>query len=233
MVATFNCPACGGPLVSPREAELTIRCPYCHNTVIVPDELRGGLRLGEAASIDALPQSGKPVLPTLDPATVETEILALLSAGQKINAIKVYRQATRAGLKQAKEAVEAIEAGGTLDANLLTAHENRFSLSSEDASTISQATQLVREGNKVEAIRLLRNQYDVSLKVAKEAADLLEMGQTVDMEWLKLRANQAASPSVKYPAESAPRGNRSTILWGCVFGVLLVVVFVILMTAVR
>jgi LSD1 subclass zinc finger protein len=41
MVDTFNCPACGGPLEYTRESETTIRCPYCYNTVIVPEELRG------------------------------------------------------------------------------------------------------------------------------------------------------------------------------------------------
>ena len=135
----------------------------------------------------------KPVLPQINSNQVETEIRALLATRQKINAIKVYRQVTGAGLKQAKEAVEAIEAGGTLDAGLLTSHENKIYSPMNESSTIGQAAQLVKEGDKIAAIRLLRNHYDVSLKVAKDAADLLEKGQTVDMEWLKMRANQAAS----------------------------------------
>ena len=39
---------------------------------------------------------------------LEERILAELRSGRKIPAIKLYREATRAGLKEAKEAVEAI-----------------------------------------------------------------------------------------------------------------------------
>jgi ribosomal protein L7/L12 len=233
MAETFNCPACGGPLMFDREAGITIRCPYCHNTVIVPDELRFGLRLEGVASADEQPQSMKPVLPQINSNQVEKEIRALLAARQKINAIKFYRQVTGAGLKQAKEAVEAIEAGGTLDAGLLNPHENRTYLPKDDASTISQAAQLVKEGDKIAAIRLLRNHYDVSLKVAKDATDLLEKGQTVDMEWLKMRANQAASSIVKLPSEPVNRGSRSLLLWVCFSGVLLVLAFIFLMAFLR
>jgi ribosomal protein L7/L12 len=41
---------------------------------------------------------------------VPPEILGLLQAGRKIEAIKVYREATGVGLKEAKDAVEAMEA---------------------------------------------------------------------------------------------------------------------------
>lgn len=43
------------------------------------------------------------------PAGVDPEVVRLLRAGQKIEAIKVYRDATRCGLREAKDAVEAIE----------------------------------------------------------------------------------------------------------------------------
>lgn len=37
------------------------------------------------------------------------EVVRLIRAGQKIEAIKVYRDATKCGLKEAKDAVEAVE----------------------------------------------------------------------------------------------------------------------------
>ena len=43
-------------------------------------------------------------------AGVDPEIVRLLRADQKIEAIKVYRDATKCGLREAKDAVEAIEA---------------------------------------------------------------------------------------------------------------------------
>jgi ribosomal protein L7/L12 len=40
----------------------------------------------------------------------EEQLVSLLAQGQKIQAIKVYREATGSGLKDAKDAVEAIAA---------------------------------------------------------------------------------------------------------------------------
>ena len=39
---------------------------------------------------------------------LETEVLAILESGRKIQAIKLYRERTGVGLKEAKEAVEAL-----------------------------------------------------------------------------------------------------------------------------
>ena len=36
---SFQCPSCGAPLI-PRENASIISCPYCHTSVIVPEELR-------------------------------------------------------------------------------------------------------------------------------------------------------------------------------------------------
>jgi hypothetical protein len=41
MAATFDCPKCGGPLkFDPEPGQETVECPYCHETVIIPDDLR-------------------------------------------------------------------------------------------------------------------------------------------------------------------------------------------------
>ena len=51
-------------------------------------------------------------MPTTEPpdSPLETEIISLLEAGRKIEAIKLYRERTSTGLKEAKDAVEAIAA---------------------------------------------------------------------------------------------------------------------------
>ncbi len=79
-----------------------MRCPYCGNSVIVPEELRPKRRSKSAAATDA-------ALASL-PAEELEEIKRLLGEGKKIEAIKVYRQVTTLGLKEAKDAVEAIAA---------------------------------------------------------------------------------------------------------------------------
>jgi len=48
------------------------------------------------------------VAPAPDPAWL-VEVRSLLQRGKKIQAIKVYREGTGAGLKEAKDAVEAME----------------------------------------------------------------------------------------------------------------------------
>ena len=95
MATSFQCPNCSGPIAFEGRG-LSVPCPYCGTTVIIPEELRS-----PAAS---------------SPETVQTldlsEILAEMNAGRKINAIKLYRELTAVGLKEAKDAVEQLAAAG-------------------------------------------------------------------------------------------------------------------------
>lgn len=50
------------------------------------------------------------------PAGTDPEVLGLLGQGKKIAAIKRYREVTGTGLKEAKDAVDALEARGHFDA---------------------------------------------------------------------------------------------------------------------
>jgi len=106
----FKCPTCGGPL-EPPEGESAMKCPYCSNTVIVPESLRIPARsqYGAMAGGMDLNQLGEQM----------AEVARLARGGNKIEAIKLYRQLTGASLQQAKEAVEAIERGEAV--NLSTA----------------------------------------------------------------------------------------------------------------
>jgi hypothetical protein len=41
LAATFDCPQCGAPLgFDPKPGDETVECSFCHNTVIIPEELR-------------------------------------------------------------------------------------------------------------------------------------------------------------------------------------------------
>lgn len=124
MPGTFNCPMCGAPL-DYSKGENTVRCPYCGNSVIIPAEL--------------LPKSPETPIPPPDPAKVFItpqqllEIKQLLRDGQKIEAIKIYRQATTLGLKEAKDAVDAIEAASPDIKNMPPSARKR----SKKASTLA------------------------------------------------------------------------------------------------
>ena len=69
-----------------------------------------------------------------------------MGEGQKIQAIKVYRERTGVGLKQAKEAVEAIERGEPLPIPEMV-----------DESFERELIALLDQGQKIEAIKLYRD----------------------------------------------------------------------------
>src|SRR5690348_15974612 len=79
------------------------------------DQTGVSLRKAKEA-VEALERSGD--LPGGRPpaaaGSFEAELVSLLQRGQKIEAIKVYKERTGASLVEAKQAVEALESGGDL-----------------------------------------------------------------------------------------------------------------------
>src|SRR5688572_13630289 len=76
-------------------------CPSCNSTTSPGTTLcrSCGASIPEAATTAA---------------DLEREVRSLLDQGQKIEAIKVYRQHTGSSLKDAKDAVEALQGGSSL-----------------------------------------------------------------------------------------------------------------------
>jgi ribosomal protein L7/L12 len=94
------------------------------------------------------------------------DIRAQLAAGRKIEAIKLYRDATGAGLAEAKQAVEMIEGGKPPQA------EPAAPIGDDQA--LRAVSGLVAKGNKIEAIKRYREATGLGLKEAKDAVDALE-----------------------------------------------------------
>lgn len=93
------------------------------------------------------------------------DIKAEIAAGNKITAIKLYRDASGAGLAEAKEAVELIAAGKPPKA------EGRAP--QPDDAALQGITAAISAGSLIEAIRLHRAATGVGLKEAKDAVDAL------------------------------------------------------------
>lgn len=87
-----------------------------------------------------------------------------MDAANKIEAIRLLRDRTGMGLADAKEAVEA---GHLPDKAHAPAPRALQQLP-------AAATALLREGNKIEAIKLIRQAGGLGLKEAKELADAAE-----------------------------------------------------------
>lgn len=100
------CPACGAPL-DPQPNQATIKCAYCGNSTILPGSMRSPVSQGDIATS----ASGFDANSMLNQASHMKEVVDLVRSGRKIEAIKLFRQLTGVDLKEAKEAVEAIEAG--------------------------------------------------------------------------------------------------------------------------
>lgn len=99
MPQSFKCPSCAAPLEY--KGERAQKCDFCNSTVIVDSEVRS--RFNEA------PEGGFGSL--LEQAQKLKKVKRLIEAGNKIGAIKEYREIFGCGLAEAKEAVENIEAG--------------------------------------------------------------------------------------------------------------------------
>lgn len=106
MSIPFKCTSCGGPLEYEAGGAPTVRCPFCGNSIIVPEELRP-----RAA---AQPHGGgffDGLFRLQERAANLQEVARLARAGNKIEAIKLYREMFGVSLAEAKLAVERMAAG--------------------------------------------------------------------------------------------------------------------------
>src|SRR5215207_1593880 len=103
MTTNFNCASCSAPLEF--EGTRTQKCRYCNSTVIAPTELfyaTSATPFGDFSSL-----TGK--------ALKIAEMDQLIHEGKKIEAIKIFRETFGVGLAEAKEAVERMERGESVD----------------------------------------------------------------------------------------------------------------------
>lgn len=96
------------------------------------------------------------------------ELQRLIASGDKLEAIKQFRNMADVGLAEAKSFIENLESGGHRSA----AHE-------ETPGNIRQAEQAalaaIKQGNLVEAIKRYQQHSKVGLKQAKDAIDALSI----------------------------------------------------------
>ena len=102
---------------------------------------------------------------------LEREIRSLLDQGKKIEAVKVYKDHAGSGLKDAKDAVEALQSG----ANLLRPAE-------ADADWEAEVLRLLRQGEKIKAVKLYRNRTDATLFDSKQAVEAMAERHGITVE---------------------------------------------------
>jgi ribosomal protein L7/L12 len=97
-----------------------------------------------------------------DDANLNAELLDLLAAGRKIQAIKRYREATGAGLGAAKAAVENLERGGELPPPPTV-----------EPLTEREVLAHWDELGKIAAVKFYREATGAGLKEAKDAVEAI------------------------------------------------------------
>jgi ribosomal protein L7/L12 len=105
-------------------------------------------------------------VPLTDEAVLR-EIERLLGAGRRIDAIRLMRQATGLGLRDAKDAVEAIEVaarGGPVKQPRSAEPEPDY---------VAEARRLKRSGQKILAVKLVRERTGLGLVEAVRIVDAL------------------------------------------------------------
>jgi ribosomal protein L7/L12 len=93
------------------------------------------------------------------------EALQALARGQQIEAIRLLREATGLGLKEAKDAIDA--------------HLRGESVMLPPAGGMAEATppdvlEALQQGDKIEAVRRMRAHTGLDLKASKERVDVLQ-----------------------------------------------------------
>jgi ribosomal protein L7/L12 len=107
------------------------------------------------------------------------QIRQLIAQRRKIEAIKLYREKTRVGLKEAKDAVEAMERGEPVPCLVVEDGEPEPPPGRLTPAALQKVKQLVAAGKLIEAIKELRATTDLGLKEAKEAVEALQAGKSV------------------------------------------------------
>ena len=113
------------------------------------------------------------------PENKRRELLELIGQGRKIDAIKIYREVTGLGLKESKDAVEAMEVGprDLLERDLTNSRPDREGRTNE-VSALSAAEQAsvvesLRQGRKIEAIKRYMDATGLGLKESKDAVEAM------------------------------------------------------------
>lgn len=159
----LNCPNCGAPIYFEPEAASTT-CKFCNTTLRhTPRVLAAARPLGAPIDLSGV-QDPYRQLADLD------RIKRLLTENRRGEAIRLYMEQTGASVQEARSAIRDI--GIELKINA-SAPEPLL-----PAAVTDEVRQLIDQGNKLAAIKVLRTHTGLGLKEAKDAVEAMERGET-------------------------------------------------------
>jgi ribosomal protein L7/L12 len=104
---------------------------------------------------------------------LEDQVRILMRQRQKIQAIKLVRERTGIGLKEAKDAVEELERTDRLPADLPSGRGMKGRGAPVAGEFLAQARRLKDQRRAIDAIKLIRAHTGLGLKEAKDLYDSL------------------------------------------------------------
>jgi outer membrane protein assembly factor BamB/ribosomal protein L7/L12 len=152
---SLNCPACGAPLDVDGTSPV-VRCNFCGNTSLLPNT-----HPSQAAG----------------PVGAMADIQRLAAAGNLPAAIERYRQAYGVDEQEARAVVETLQGG-----RQATASAPGMRPPEELTRALEDVQRLLKAGDKIGAIKVYREYFDVGLERAKYAVEQIEAGQTFQPE---------------------------------------------------
>ncbi len=214
----FRCPACSVPLEIEDLYSSSEKCEFCGNNILLSSS---GTQANEdsSGSDDLLAQARK-----------LKEIKHLGVSGNKIEAIKIYREAFGTGLKESKDAVDNMVEGKRVDFKNISIFPTQNAPADNNNLKLAEIQNLLRQGNKIYAIKLYRETFDVGLKEAKEAVEQIERGSFTGETGFKQFNNQFNSQStfgITKPAAERPVLN---IVLGALAVILIILLIIYLFT---
>ena len=184
---SLNCPACGAPLDVDGTSAL-VRCKFCGNLSLLP--AIAGRAGAQASSLD--------------------EIRQLASSGNLAQAIERYRQVHGVDMQEASQAIDAIQAG-----RLVTPSAPGMRSPDELTKALEEVQRLLQAGDKIGAIKVYREHYDVSLARAEYAIQQIKAGQTVTPETGFQALKTFPQTSSAYPGTSQA-SHRARLVGGII-----------------
>jgi ribosomal protein L7/L12 len=225
---SFHCPTCGAPLAYSHNAAV-IHCSYCKNAIVVPETLRGAAPVAKDA--------GQIQQEALD------DIYLMVVNSKKLEAVKRLHQVFDLSLKEAKDAADAIERGETITPEMLVSSSRKAQTPVSENAFLDrdELLALIRQGQKIEAIRRIRKGTELGLKESKIIADALEQGDDMPLaavqsaretgaadRTVEIGLNTATDEAVRKKAIAA--GSAVAVGAGC--GIPFLSIFILFLTAV-
>lgn len=177
---TFQCPNCGASLDYNPGDDPVIQCGYCRTSIVVPESIT---RVSPPAS-DAPPMESSPIPNLLQPANLIRleKIGQLARSGDKIEAVKLYRELFEVDLAQAELAVDRLALGEPLLVSSVAVEYSTFDFEAE-------LLQLLAQGDRLGVVNRFRELTGASLKDAQEAVDALKTSGALPGMSFHIRGN--------------------------------------------